>query len=147
MRKHNYDNIDDKMLNFETIHKTMIKMNNATKILKKLTITINSENQFKHLIENSQFLVSSFINKIGIFTFSMTKSTFETEIVNQLIQILFDLIYALRVQIDQFFAFAVSINYFRNVFNAVVISFNSIFFEQIEEMRKKDMMIAFFVKC
>ena len=34
MRKHNYDDIDDKMWNFETMHKTTIKMNNATKIEK-----------------------------------------------------------------------------------------------------------------
>ena len=57
MRKYNYDNINDEMLNFETIYKTTIKMNNATKILKKFTVIINSENRFKHLIENSQFFV------------------------------------------------------------------------------------------
>ena len=85
MRKHNYDDIDDKMLNFETMHKTAIKMNNAIKILKKFTVTINNENRFKHLIENSQFFVLSFINKIDIFTFSMIKSTFKIENVNQLI--------------------------------------------------------------
>ena len=79
MRKPNYDDIDDEMLNFETIYKTAIKMNNATKILKKFTVIINSENRFKHLIENSQFFVSSFINKIDIFTFSITKFTFKTE--------------------------------------------------------------------
>ena len=48
MQKHNYDDIDDKMLNFETMHKTAIKMNDATKILKKLTVIINSKNRFKH---------------------------------------------------------------------------------------------------
>ena len=64
MQKHNYDDIDNKMLNFETMHKTTIKINNATKVLKKLTVTINNENLFKHLIENSHFFVLSFINKI-----------------------------------------------------------------------------------
>ena len=53
MRKHNYDSIDDKMLNLETMYKTAIKMSDATKILKKLTVIINSENRFKNLIENS----------------------------------------------------------------------------------------------
>ena len=50
---------------------------------------------------------------------------------------LFDLIFALRAQIDQFFAFAVSINYFRNVFNAVVTYFKNIFLEQIEKNAQK----------
>ena len=79
MRKHNYDDIDDKMLNFETMHKTAIKMSVATKVLKKLTIIINSENRFKHLIENSQFFLFSFIHKIDTFTYSMIKSAFEIE--------------------------------------------------------------------
>ena len=85
MRKYNYNDIDDKTLNFETMHKTAIKMNDATKILKKFIVTINNENRFEHLIENSQFFVSLFISKINIFTFSMTKSTFKTENVDQLI--------------------------------------------------------------
>ena len=76
MRKHNYDDIDDEMLNFETMHKTTIKINNATKILKKFTILINNKNRFKHLIKNSQFFVFSSINKIDTFTFSMIKFTF-----------------------------------------------------------------------
>ena len=78
--------------------------------LKKFTVIINSENRFQHLIKNSQFFVSSFINKIDTFTFSMTKSILETENEDQLIQKLFNLIFALRAQVDQFFAFAVSIN-------------------------------------
>ena len=85
IRKHNYDDIDDKMLNFEAMHKTAIKMSDTTKILKKFTVTISNENRFKHLIENSQFFVLSSINKIDTFTFSMIKSTFETKNVNQLI--------------------------------------------------------------
>ena len=133
MQKYNYDDIDDEMLNFETMHKIVIKMNDATKVLKKLTVIINSENRFKHLIENLQFFVSSSINKIDTFTFSMIKSTFKTKDVDPLIQMLFNLIFALRAQTDQFFAFAVSINYFRNALNVVVIYFHSISFEQIEK--------------
>ena len=95
MPKHNYDNIDNEMLNFEMMHKIAIKINDATKVSKKFIVIINNENQFKHLIENSQFFVSSFINKIDIFTFSMTKSTFETKNVNQLTQMLFDLTFTL----------------------------------------------------
>ena len=96
MRKYNYDDIDDKMLNFETMYKTTIKMNDATKILKKFIVIINNENRFKDLIENSQSFVSSFISKIDIFTFSMTKFIFEIENVDQLIQMLFNLIFAFR---------------------------------------------------
>ena len=69
MRKHNYNDIDDEMLNFKTMHKTAIKMSDATKILKKFTVIINSENRSKHLIENSQFFVLSSISKIDTFTF------------------------------------------------------------------------------
>ena len=64
MRKYNYDNIDNKMLNFKTMYKTTIKMNDATKIKKKFIVIINSENRFKHLIENFQFFVFSFINNV-----------------------------------------------------------------------------------
>ena len=32
MRKYNYDNIDDEIFNFETKHKTTIKINATTKI-------------------------------------------------------------------------------------------------------------------
>ena len=85
MRKYNYDDIDNKMLNFETMHKIAFKINDATKISKNFTVIINTENRFKHLIQNSQFFVSLFINKIDIFTFSITKSIFKTENVNQLI--------------------------------------------------------------
>ena len=53
MRKHNYNNIDDKMSNFEIMYKTTIKINDVTKILKKLIVIINNENRFKHLIKNS----------------------------------------------------------------------------------------------
>ena len=72
MRKHNYDDIDDKMLNFETMYKTTIKINDVTKVLKKLTVIINDKNRFKYLIENSQSFVSSFISKINTFISSMT---------------------------------------------------------------------------
>ena len=96
MKKHNYDDIDDEMLNFETMHKTTIKMNDVAKILKKLTVITNNENRFKHLIENSQSFVFSFISKIDIFTSTMIKSIIETENVNQLIQMLFDLAFAFR---------------------------------------------------
>ena len=54
------------------------------KFLKKLFAIVSSENRFKHLIENSQFFVLSSLSKINIFIFSMTKSTFKTENVNQL---------------------------------------------------------------
>ena len=60
-------------------------MDTATKILKKLTVTINSENRFKHLIENLQYFVLSSINKIDTFTFLMIKLILEIENVNQLI--------------------------------------------------------------
>ena len=133
MKKHNYDNIDDKMLNFEIMHKTTIKMSDVAKILKKLTVIINSENKFKHLIENSQFFVFSFISKIDIFISTMIKFIIEIENVNQLIQMLFDFAFAFRAQVDQFFISAVSINYFRNAFNTTITYFNSISFEQIEE--------------
>ena len=66
------------------MYKTTIKINDATKILKKLTVIINSEYWFKHLIKNLQFFVFSFISKIEILTFSMMKVTFKTENVNQL---------------------------------------------------------------
>ena len=129
MKKHNYDDIDDEMLNFEIMHKTTIKMSDIAKILKKLIMITNSENKFKHLIENSQFFVLSFISKIDIFISTMIKFIVETENVDQLIQMLFDLAFAFRAQIDQFFISAVSINYFRNAFNTTVTYFNSIFFE------------------
>ena len=48
-----------------------------------------------------------------------------------------DLAFALRAQADQLFVSAVLINYSRNVFNAVVIYFNSIFFEQVEKNVQK----------
>ena len=79
MKKHNCNNIDHEMLTFESMYKTTIQVNNATKILKKFTVIINNKNRSKHLIENTQFFVSSFINKIDTFIFSMTKSTFKTE--------------------------------------------------------------------
>ena len=96
MKKHNYDDIDDEMLNFETMHKTTMKMSDVTKVLKKLTVIINNENKFKHLIENSQFFVLSFINKIDIFTSTIIKFIIETENVNQLTQMLFDFAFAFR---------------------------------------------------
>ena len=144
MKKHNYDNIDDEMLNFEIMHKTTIKMSDVAKILKKLTVITNSENKFKHLIENSQFFVFSFINKIDIFISTMIKFIIETENVNQLIQMLFDLAFALRAQVDQFFISAVSINYFRNAFNTAITYFNSIFFEQVEKNVQKENNDCFF---
>ena len=82
MRKHNYDNMDNKILKFETMYSTTIKMNDATRILKKIIVIINNENRFKHLIENSQFFVSLFINKIDIFTFSIIKIIFKIKNVN-----------------------------------------------------------------
>ena len=96
MKKHNYDDIDDKMLNFEIIHKTTIKMSDIAKILKKFTVITSSENRFKHLIENSQSFVSLFINKIDIFISTMIKFIIEIKNVNQLIQMLFDLTFAFR---------------------------------------------------
>ena len=45
------------MLNFETMHKTTIKINDIVKILKKFTMITNNKNKFKHLIENSQSFV------------------------------------------------------------------------------------------
>ena len=133
MQKDNYDNIDDKMLNVETMHKIAIKINDATKVVKKLIIIINNENRFKHLIENSQFFMLLSINKINTFIFTMTKFIFKTENVDQLIQTLFDLISVLCAQVNHFFLFPVSINYFRDVLNAVITYFNSIFFEQDEK--------------
>ena len=100
MKKHNYDDIDDEMLNFEIMHKTTIKMSDVAKILKKLTVIISSENKFKHLIENSQSFVLSFINKIDIFISTMIKFIVEIKNVDQLIQMLFDLTFAFRAQID-----------------------------------------------
>ena len=138
MKKHNYDDIDDKMLNFETMHKTTIKMSDVAKILKKLTVTTSSENRFKHLIENSQFFVFSFISKINIFISTMIKFIVETENVDQLIQMLFDFAFALRAQVDQFFISAVSINYFRNTFNTTVTYLNNISFEQVEKNMQKE---------
>ena len=79
MKKHNYDDIDNEMLNFEIMHKTTIKMSDVAKILKKLTVTTNNENKFKHLIEDSQFFVFSFINKIDIFISTMIKFIIKTE--------------------------------------------------------------------
>ena len=96
MKKHNYDDIDDEMLNFEIMHKTTIKMSDVAKVLEKLTVITSSENRFKHLIENSQFFVFSFINKIDIFISTIIKSIVETENVDQLIQMLFDLAFAFR---------------------------------------------------
>ena len=134
------------MLNFETIHKTTIKMNDATKVLKKFIVIISSKNRLKHLIKNTQLFVSSFTNKIDIFTFLMTKCIFEIENVNQLIQMLSNLAFAFRAQTDQFFASTISINYFRKAFNAIIY-FNNIFFEQIEKNVQKNMMIVLFVEC
>ena len=85
MRKYNDEEIDAEILNFEAMHKTAIKIKNATKILKKFTVTLNSENQFKYLINNLQFFVLFSISKIDSFTFSMTKFIFKTENINQLI--------------------------------------------------------------
>ena len=144
MKKHNYDDIDDEMLNFEIMHKTTIKMNDVAKILKKLTVTISSENKFKHLIENSQSFVLSFISKIDIFISTMIKFIIETENVNQLIQMLFNLILAFRAQVDQFFTSAVSINYFRNAFNTAITYFNNISFEQVEKNVQKENNNCFF---
>ena len=134
------------MLNFETMYKTTIKINNVTKMLKKFIVTINNQNRFKHLIENSKFFVLSFIDKIETFTFSMTKFILKIENIKQLIQ-MFNLTFALCVQINLFFVFAISINYFRNVFNVVVIYFNNIFSSKLKKMRKKNIIIVFFAKC
>ena len=144
MKKHNYDDIDDEMLNFETMHKTTIKMSDVATILEKLTVTTSSENKFKHLIENSQSFFFSFINKIDIFISTMIKFIVETENVNQLIQMLFDLVFALRAQVDQFFISLVSINYSRNAFNTTVTYCNSISFEQVEENMQKENNNCFF---
>ena len=57
------------------MHKTTIKINDAAKVLNKLTVTISNKNRFQHLIKNSQSLVLSFINKIDNFIYAMTKST------------------------------------------------------------------------
>ena len=144
MKKHNYDDIDNEMLNFEIMHKTTIKMSDVAKVLKKLTVITSSENKFKHLIENSQSFVLSFINKIDIFISTMIKSIIEIENVNQLIQMLFDFAFAFCAQIDQFFFFAVSINYSRNAFNTTITYFNNISFEQIEEnMQRKNTDCSF----
>ena len=126
------------MLNFEIMHKTTIKMSDVAKISKKFTVITNSENKFKHLIENSQFFVLSFISKIDIFISTMIKFIIEIENVNQLIQIMFDFAFAFHAQIDQFFISAVSINYFRNAFNTTITYFNSISFEQVEENMQKE---------
>ena len=144
MKKHNYDDIDDEMLNFEIMHKTTIKMSDIAKILEKLTVITSSENRFKHLIENSQSFVLSFISKIDIFISTMIKSVVEIENVDQLIQMLFDFAFAFRAQVDQFFISAVSINYSRNAFNTAVTYFNSIFFEQVEENMQKENNDCFF---
>ena len=37
MRKHNYDDTDDEVLNFEAMHKTAIKMSDAARVLEKLS--------------------------------------------------------------------------------------------------------------
>ena len=113
-------------------------MSDVAKILEKLTVIISSENRFKHLIENSQSFVFSFISKIDIFISTMIKSIVETENVDQLIQMLFDFAFAFRAQVDQFFISAVSINYFRNAFNTAITYFNSISFEQVEENVQKE---------
>ena len=84
IKKHNYDNIDDEILNLEAMHKTTIKMSNVVKILKKFTVITSSENKVKHLIENSQSFVLSFINKIDIFISTIIKSIIEIENVDQL---------------------------------------------------------------
>ena len=60
-------------------------MNDVAKLLKKFTVIINNKNKFKHLIENSQFFVLSFINKIDIFISTMIKFIIKTENVEQLI--------------------------------------------------------------
>ena len=100
MKKHNYDDIDDEMLNFEAMHKTTIIMIDVAKILEKLTEITNSENKFKHLIENSQSFVFSFISKIHIFISTMIKFIIKIKNVDHLIQMLFDLAFALRAQVD-----------------------------------------------
>ena len=144
MKKHNYDDIDDEMLNFETMHKTTIKMSDVARILEKFTVITSSENRFKHLIENSQSFVLSFISKIDIFISTMIKFIIETENVDQLIQMLFDFAFAFRAQVDQSFISAVSINYFRNAFNTTITYFNSISFEQVEESMQKKNNDCFF---
>ena len=96
MKKHNYDDIDDEMLNFEIMHKTTIKMSDFAKILKKFIVIISNKNKFKHLIENSQLFVLSFISKIDIFISTMIKSIIEIENINQLIQILYDFAFVFR---------------------------------------------------
>ena len=88
MRKHNYDDIDDEVLNFEAMHKTTIKMSDVVRILEKLTVTTSSENRFKHLVEDSQFFVLSSISKADIFTPAVTKPIVGTENVGQLTQML-----------------------------------------------------------
>ena len=134
MKKHNYDDIDNKMLNFEIMHKTTIKMSDVAKTLKKLTVIISNKNKFKHLIENSQFFVLSFINKIDIFISTIIKFIIEIENVNRLIQMLFDFAFAFRAQVDQFFISAISINYFRNVFNTIITSRSIFYFCDIDQL-------------
>ena len=87
-------------------------MKNVVKILKKVTVITNNENKFKHLIENLQYFVLLFINKIDIFISTMIKFIIKTENVNLLIQMLFDLIFAFCVQVNQFFVFAISFLFF-----------------------------------
>ena len=57
---------------------------------------------------------------------------------------LFDLVFALRAQVNQFFASAVSINYFRNAFNTTVTYFNSISFDQVKRNVQKKHDNCFF---
>ena len=70
------------MLNFEIIHKTTIKISDIARILKKFTVIINSKNKFKHLIENLQFFVFSFISKIDIFISTIIKFIIKIENIN-----------------------------------------------------------------
>ena len=67
------------------MNKTTMKINNVVKILEKLTVIISSENKFKHLIENSQSFVLSFMSEIDIFISTMIKFIIEIENVDQLI--------------------------------------------------------------
>ena len=126
MRKHNYDDTDDEVLDFEAMHKTAIKMSDAARVLEKLTVTTSSENRFKHLVEDSQPLVPSFISKADTFTPAVTKPIVGTENVGQLTQMLSGLALALRAQAGQPSTSAVPVNYSRGAFNTAATYPNSI---------------------
>ena len=85
IRKHNYDNIDNKMLNLKTMYKITIKIYETIKIKKNSLLLLTTKIDLKHLIGNFQFFVFSFINRIDIFTFSIIKFIFKMENINQLI--------------------------------------------------------------